>query len=147
MYETVVTLLEVGMEEIKILQTVTLLLTTNDTVRGELLAKNLVLCFRLHCSKDVTTAHAAGATVRQLVSLVFERIDQNAVAGEGGKLELSPEASDAHLLFQDLILLVNGEHPSWLVGISEMFRTFGLELLETILARFPFIFEKVRVLF
>jgi hypothetical protein len=57
--------------------------------------------------------------------------------------ELSPEANDAYLLFQDLIFLVNGEQPTWLLGISEMFRTFGLELLETILARFPFVFEKV----
>lgn len=164
-YETVVALLEAGMEEIKILQTVALLLTTNNTVKGDLLAKNLVLCFRLHCSKDVTTSHAAGATVRQLVALVFERIDRDEVkSGKGLKCrgnqsimkvfeyrfgsadgELSPEAMDAYLMFQDLILLVNGESPMWLVGISEMFRTFGLELLETILARFPFVFEKVSV--
>jgi hypothetical protein len=80
-YETAIALLECGMEEIKVLQTVTLLLTTNNIVKGDLLAKNLVLCFRLHCSKDITTAHAAGATVRQLVSLVFERIDKDAVVG------------------------------------------------------------------
>lgn len=76
-YDTVVILLEQGLEEIKILQTVTLLLTTNSVVTGDLLAKTLVLCFRLHFSKDVTTVHAAGATVRQLVSLVFERIDRD----------------------------------------------------------------------
>jgi len=29
------------------------------------------------------------------------------------------------------------------MGITEMTRSFGLELLETILARFPFVFEKV----
>jgi len=57
--------------------------------------------------------------------------------------ELPSEANDAYLLLQDLILLVNGEQPIWLLGIAEMFRTFGLELLETILSRFPFVFQKV----
>ncbi|ODN01672.1 Protein MON2 [Orchesella cincta] len=138
-YETVVVLLENGIEEIKVLQIVTLLLTTNNIVKGDILAKCLVLCFRLHCSKDITTAHAAGATVRQLVSLVFERIDKDSPVTD---VELSPEATDAYSLFQDLIFLVNGEKPVWLVGISEMFRSFGLELLETVLYRFPFVFVK-----
>lgn len=75
-YDALHSLIESSIEEIKVLQTVTLLLTTNNVVKGELLAKNLVLCFRLHFSKDSTTAHAAGATVRQLVALVFERIDK-----------------------------------------------------------------------
>lgn len=141
-YETVVVLLESGIEEIKVLQIVTLLLTTNNIVKGDILAKCLVLCFRLHCSKDITTAHAAGATVRQLVSLVFERIDKDHPVTNG---ELGLEAADAYSLFQDLIFLVNGEKPVWLVGISEMFRSFGLELLETVLFRFPFVFVKVNM--
>jgi hypothetical protein len=33
-----------------------------------------VLCFRLHFTKDTTTVNTTGATVRQLVSLVFERV-------------------------------------------------------------------------
>lgn len=33
-----------------------------------------MLCFRLHFTKDSTTINTAGATVRQLVSLVFERV-------------------------------------------------------------------------
>jgi len=48
-----------------------------------------------------------------------------------------------NLFSQDLIVLVNGEQPIWLIGITEMTRSFGLELLETILARFPYVFEKV----
>ncbi len=36
--------------------------------------KCLVLCFRLHFAKDATIGNTAGATVRQLVSLVFERV-------------------------------------------------------------------------
>lgn len=37
--------------------------------------QNLVLCFRLHFTKDSQAViNTAGATVRQLVSLVFERV-------------------------------------------------------------------------
>lgn len=38
------------------------------------LFQTLVLCFRLHFAKNSTTINTAGATVRQLVSLVFERV-------------------------------------------------------------------------
>lgn len=72
--DTLWMLMEHGTEEVKVLQTVTLLLTTNSIVHGETLAKTLVLCFRLHFTKDSTTINTAGATVRQLVSLVFERV-------------------------------------------------------------------------
>ena len=34
----------------------------------------LVLCFRLHFTKDSTTINTAAATVRQLVSVVFDRV-------------------------------------------------------------------------
>lgn len=34
----------------------------------------MVLCFRLHFAKNSTTINTAGATVRQLVSLIFERV-------------------------------------------------------------------------
>lgn len=34
----------------------------------------IVLCFRLHFTKNSTTNNTASATVRQLVSAVFERI-------------------------------------------------------------------------
>jgi len=34
----------------------------------------LVLCFRLHFAKDSTTTNTAAATIRQIVSVVFERV-------------------------------------------------------------------------
>lgn len=34
----------------------------------------LVLCFRLHFAKDSTTTNTAAATIRQLVSVIFERV-------------------------------------------------------------------------
>lgn len=47
------------------------------------------------------------------------------------------------LLLQDLCLLINAEPPCWLIGIQEMTRTLGLELLESVLAIYPSIFVKV----
>lgn len=157
--DTLWMLMENGIEEVKVLQSVTLLLTTNSVVHGETLAKTLVLCFRLHFTKDSTTINTAGATVRQLVSLVFERamVEQeevkddelreinleelkasHAIAPKG----LKPCAADAFLLFQDLVQLVNADQPFWLLGMTEMTRTFGLELLESVLTNFSSVFYK-----
>lgn len=158
--DTLWMLMENGTEEVKVLQTVTLLLTTNTVVHGETLAKTLVLCFRLHFTKDSTTINTAGATVRQLVSLVFERVvaeeqesvtpdEKREINYEELKLPtgvapkgLRPCAADAFLLFQDLVQLVNAEQPYWLLGMTEMTRTFGLELLETVLSTFTFVFHR-----
>lgn len=168
--DTLWMLMENGTEEVKVLQTVTLLLTTNTIVHGETLAKTLVLCFRLHFTKDSTTINTAGATVRQLVSLVFERVvaeeyetsgggsvsDDNAMTTEKRDINLEelklatgmppkglkPCAADAYLLFQDLVQLVNADQPYWLLGMTEMTRTFGLELLETVLSGFTSVFYR-----
>lgn len=67
-------LMESGIEEVKILQTITLLLTTNGLVSGEQLAKTISLCFRLHYTKNPTTNNTASATIRQLVTVIFERV-------------------------------------------------------------------------
>lgn len=157
--DTLWMLMENGIEEVKVLQSVTLLLTTNTVVHGETLAKTLVLCFRLHFTKDSTTINTAGATVRQLVSLVLERVvgEQDDFKEDGDRevnLEelkvshgsppkgLRPCAADAFLLFQDLVQLVNADQPYWLLGMTEMTRTFGLELLESVLTNFSSVFYK-----
>ncbi|XP_030384078.1 protein MON2 homolog isoform X2 [Scaptodrosophila lebanonensis] len=176
------TLMENNIEEVRVLQTVTLLLTTNTVVHGDTLAKALVLCFRLHYTKNPTIVNTAGATIRQLVSLVFERVylekdsvaslqnqqaqlqqqdlkknglkdgpttstnaiegdASSAVAGSPGQ-DVQTFASDAFMLFQDLVQLVNAEQPYWLVGMTEMTRTFGLELLEAVLSSFSAVFHE-----
>ncbi|CAG9855474.1 unnamed protein product [Phyllotreta striolata] len=161
--DTLWALMELGIEEVKILQTVTLLLTTNTVVHGETLARTLVLCFRLHFAKNSTTINTAGATVRQLVYLVFERVvsedeqlskSENAPQTSSVNFEelktpsssppkgLPPCAGDAFLLFQDLVQLVNADQPYWLIGMTEMTRTFGLELLESVLTQFSSVFYK-----
>ena len=39
--------------------------------------------------------------------------------------------------------MVNAEQPTWLTGLTEMTRTFGLELMESVLTDFPHIFIRV----
>nr|XP_040019521.1 protein MON2 homolog [Gasterosteus aculeatus aculeatus] len=148
-------LMENGLEELKLLQTVLVLLTTNTVVHDEVLSKAIVLCFRLHFTKDNITNNTAAATVRQVVTVVFERMvaeDERfkgsveqppPVQGNTNRRSvtmLRPSAKDAYMLFQDLCQLVNADAPYWLVGMTEMTRTFGLELLESVLNDFPGVF-------
>ncbi|XP_030678174.1 protein MON2 homolog isoform X10 [Nomascus leucogenys] len=163
-------LMENSLEELKLLQTVLVLLTTNTVVHDEALSKSepgncpnihqqaIVLCFRLHFTKDNITNNTAAATVRQVVTVVFERmvaederhrdiIEQPVlVQGNSNRRSVStlkPCAKDAYMLFQDLCQLVNADAPYWLVGMTEMTRTFGLELLESVLNDFPQVFLQV----
>lgn len=98
--------------------------------------QNLVLCFRLHFTKDSTTINTAGATVRQLVSLVFERVvaedeqspdneDSDDINLEELKIptnqapkSLGPCAADAYLMFQvsPFILLIISLDKIYLTG-------------------------------
>uniref|UniRef100_G3UJW0 Protein MON2 homolog n=1 Tax=Loxodonta africana TaxID=9785 RepID=G3UJW0_LOXAF len=148
-------LMENSLEELKLLQTVLVLLTTNTVVHDEALSKAIVLCFRLHFTKDNITNNTAAATVRQVVTVVFERmvaederhkvITEQPVLVQGNSNRrsvstLKPCAKDAYMLFQDLCQLVNADAPYWLVGMTEMTRTFGLELLESVLNDFPQVF-------
>ncbi len=127
------------------------------------MAKCLVICLRLNFTKDPTTNTIAGATVRQLVPVVLERVEiadsdrcnlclQHCYE-EPGKVtkELTrnvfppgtnPFIVDAYLLIQDIVLLVGADQPKWLIGIVEMTRTFGLELLESLLSKFPAVFHQ-----
>ncbi|KAL8221445.1 UNVERIFIED_CONTAM: Endocytosis and vacuole integrity protein [Gekko kuhli] len=148
-------LMENNLEELKLLQTVLVLLTTSTVVHDEALSKAIVLCFRLHFTKDNITNNTAAATVRQVVTVVFERVvaeDEHykdvieqpiGIQGNSNRRSVStlkPCAKDAYMLFQDLCQLVNADAPYWLVGMTEMTRTFGLELLESVLNDFPQVF-------
>lgn len=54
----------------------------------------------------------------------------------------NPFIVDAYLLIQDIVLLVGADQPKWLTGMVEMTRTFGLELLESLLCKFPQVFHQ-----
>ncbi|XP_052750934.1 protein MON2 homolog [Galleria mellonella] len=150
---------QAGVLELKLLQTAALLMTTSDLVHGDTLARTMVMCMRMVSAsetRDVSTSHAAAATVRQLVALVFER----ALAEADGTLKVNPAdvrpqtnskapkdlkpcAVDAYLILQDIIQLINGDAAHWLVGISDVPKTFGLELLDTVLTDFSPVFFKI----
>ena len=98
-------------------------------------------------------------------------LDELKAARKQAPASLRPCAADAFMLFQvcsaflwilnaspyllfqlfvspqDLCRLVNAEQPTWLTGLTEMTRTFGLELMESVLTDFPHIFIRVRVHF
>ncbi|XP_045456557.1 protein MON2 homolog [Melitaea cinxia] len=150
---------QAGMLELKLLQTAALLMTTSDLVHGDTLARTMVLCIRMVSpseTRDVSTTHAAAATVRQLVALVFERAlaeangtlkvnpaDVRMQANSKAPKDLKPCAVDAYLILQDIIQLINGDSANWLVGISDVPKTFGLELLDTVLTDFSDVFFKI----
>jgi hypothetical protein len=52
-----------------------------------------------------------------------------------------PSASDAYLVFEDLCLLVNGDAPNFL-KLQSLPRTFGLELIESVLSDFWGVFKQ-----
>ena len=162
--DTLWMLMESGIEEVKIVQTLTLLLTSSHVVQNETLAKCLVICFRLNFTKDNTVNTIAGATVRQLVPVVLERVSmadpdappctlclQHAYEEPSPKManlakgifpkDTNPFVVDAYLLLQDIAMLVGADQPVWMTGIVEMTRIFGLELLESMLKQFQSIFN------
>uniref|UniRef100_A0A4W5QVU9 Protein MON2 homolog n=1 Tax=Hucho hucho TaxID=62062 RepID=A0A4W5QVU9_9TELE len=120
-------LMENGLEELKLLQTVLVLLTTNTVVHDQVLSKAIVLCFRLHFTKDNITNNTAAATVRQVVTVVFERMvaeDERfkdiveqppPVQGNTNRRSVStlrPSAKDAYMLFQ--VRPPGGDSPPYL---------------------------------
>uniref|UniRef100_A0A0N5A8N7 Protein MON2 homolog n=1 Tax=Syphacia muris TaxID=451379 RepID=A0A0N5A8N7_9BILA len=148
-------LMEAECEELRVLQTLTSFVSTELLVTGPWLARCLVMCFRLNFAKDPIVINTASATVRQMVNCVYERVineeNQNletaSVYYSNSKANslvppstLKPCAADGFMLFRDLCLLTNAESPCWLVGIKEMTRTLGLELVESVLAGYSKIF-------
>ncbi|GAB5573993.1 protein MON2 homolog isoform X2 [Prionailurus iriomotensis] len=139
-------LMENSLEELKLLQTVLVLLTTNTVVHDEALSKAIVLCFRLHFTKDNITNNTAAATVRQVVTVVFERmvaederhrdIIEQPVLVQGNSNRrcvstLKPCAKDAYMLFQDLCQLVNADAPyCLLVTECEIFLSLLVKFLD-----------------
>lgn len=103
----------------------------------------------------VVVNNTAAATLRQLVILVFDKVakeDAQETAGSdskqeielntGEKIDLAPCAKDAYYLFQDLCLLTNGDNPQFL-RLNHLSKTFGLELIESILSNHYKLFKEV----
>lgn len=183
------TLMENNLEEVKVLQTATLLISTNNIVSGPVLARTIVLCFRLYSLENTIVTSIASATIRQLISNIFERVESedkedfqgiktsqdeldeinsnynrqsqrsdnktpvdyeeldsfisghlvnlaNALRMQYAPRSLKAAAADAFLLTRDLILILNDEQSLWLVGLTDVSKTFVLELLELVFVSF-----------
>ncbi|KAG0338258.1 hypothetical protein BG004_007294 [Podila humilis] len=149
--------------QLKILQTILPLLTNYD-VHSESLAEALLLCFRLQDSRVVFVNNTAAATLRQLVIYIFEKVGEediqlsaqragvaavaqeqeakdNSTSEQETEEQLGPCALDAYLLFQDLCLLTNSE-PARFLRLGSISRTFGLELVESVLTNHFHLFKQ-----
>lgn len=129
-----------------------------------------MICFKLHEGKPSVVASTAAATLRQAVMLIFERVTtEDAQDTPQGKEGFSPALQDAYDLLSDLCLLtrVSGatltttgslgnlfasiaEHEQQgevklLKNLSGVGRTFGLELVESLVGGFEGCLKAVRL--
>lgn len=141
--------------KLKILQAVVSLLTTQTNMHGESLSQSLCMCFRLHKNKSVAIKNTASATLRQIVTMLFDRAllefqqldgetldamaqspsEKSAVGDSNQRMpkNLPPSIKDAHFLLQDLCSLTGGDNPIWL-PVQAISKTFGFELIEALLS-------------
>lgn len=117
--------------QLRVLQSCLLLVSSPSTNPTEdLLSQALLVCFALSEAKDGTVRNAAAATVRQIISMVFDRVEPRPEPAS----ELSGASRCAYLVFQDLCLLSRGEQGEWLKRTSVP-PTMGLELVDQILSQ------------
>ncbi|KAG9008257.1 hypothetical protein FRB94_013617 [Tulasnella sp. JGI-2019a] len=142
--------------QLKVLQTLLSLLTNYTDVHDELLGDALLLCFRLQESRIAVVSSTAAATLRQLVMFVFDKVVEadnkygpevivdeasNTELPDGSVVALHPSAKDAFFVFQDLCLLANSEKARFL-KLQTLPKTFGLELIESVLTNYHALFRK-----
>ena len=153
-------LMDAQVEEVKLLQTSMLLLTTTNFVHGATLSKCLVLCFRLHQSQDHQVNNTASAILRQSISQVFDRVtvttppgnqlifdsDQQKMPQEPALDEMDASARDSWRVFHDLCAFSSGDPPLWLqhgLNVAKVRKAFCLEMIENLLEQYPAIFRQM----
>ncbi|GAU93699.1 hypothetical protein RvY_05597 [Ramazzottius varieornatus] len=157
------TLMESHTEELKLIQTITVIITSSNILHGEYLAKSLVICLRMHFNKDPVISNTAGAAIRQIVPLLYEKaLEESQLRNGDTRLDSDPNfrlgtavvpsslgrcGADAYCLLNDLCMIMNGEQHVWLIGMTEMTRVLALELIESILAGHHALFEAKEFLF
>lgn len=143
--------------QLKILQTLLSILTYCKDMHGDVLGTAFLLCFKLQDSRVSVVSSTAAATLRQAIMVVFDRISVTADNVQSTTLELptdppstvdvSPAALDAYTILSDLCLLTAPSASSGLslwpsaekekpqmLKLNSLQRTFGLELIESILS-------------
>ena len=140
--------------QLKILQTVSVLLATYASVTSTLLSRALMLCFTLYeHSRVAVVSSTAAATLRQDIMMVFDKVHEedqffDSIATEdaaataplpahtaqlpSGPITLFPFAADAYQLLNDLCALADGQAAEFL-PLQTLSKPFVLELLESVL--------------
>ncbi|KAL5113058.1 hypothetical protein TcWFU_010146 [Taenia crassiceps] len=152
--KVVTTLVDAEIEELKLLQTTILLVTTNHTLPDASLSRALGICLRLHNSKTSAVVNTAAAAIRQCTGAVFDQINRDGLSSpayeniQGDEkmdaFRFTPASKSAFFLFQDLCLLTSGDIPHWLQGIESISPLLGLELIESVLLNYCNLFAKAK---
>eukprot|EP01113_Clastostelium_recurvatum_P028234 TRINITY_DN3417_c0_g1_i5.p1 TRINITY_DN3417_c0_g1~~TRINITY_DN3417_c0_g1_i5.p1 ORF type:complete len:1934 (-),score=527.70 TRINITY_DN3417_c0_g1_i5:36-5837(-) len=72
--------------QLKVIQTLVTLLTTMEQVHGPVLGQALTLAFKLHASKNPTVHNSTSATLRQIITMLFDRTVHELESGVTGPL-------------------------------------------------------------
>ena len=143
---------------LKVIQTLLLAIAPQRVValiEEAALCQALNLCFILHCNENPVLSNTANAALRQVVSLLFDRVFVAGSFEESRKSfvvqipistaknfdveTLEKEQKSAYLMFKDLCTLCSGDNALydafWLKLPCVLPITVGLELMETILAQ------------
>lgn len=96
-----------GLEELKVLQTIILLVTTTDIVKHHLLARTLTIGLRIAASKDQILMNTATAMLSQMITKVFERVLTET------KQNTTPNQPNNKIDFDQLKIL-SKEPPTWM---------------------------------
>lgn len=151
--------------QLKILQTVSGLLSMYPSVTNTQLSRALMLCFTLYeHSRVAVVSSTAAATLRQNIMMVFEKVHEednlfDSIKNEDaaataplpvataqlpdGPVTLFPCSSDAYHLLNDLCTLADGE-PATFLPLQALSKPFVLELLESVLINHPRLFSQGR---
>lgn len=100
-------LTDCGLEELKVLQTIILLVTTTDIVKHSLLARTLTIGLRIAASKDQILMNTATAMLSQMITKVFERV----VTENKQTASLNQAAKNVDF---DKLKILSKEPPSWM---------------------------------
>ena len=106
--------------QLRILQTSLGLVTTNWIEASDPVNQALEICFRLHAGKSTMVSHTAAATIRQMTSLIFDRVESL----DGSESDSKARASAVQIAvwyFKDVVALTAGKYNMWSCTPSTMY--------------------------
>ena len=111
-------LTDAGSEELKVLQTIILLVTTTDVVKHQFLAKTLSIGMRIACSKDQIVMNTATAMLSQMVTKVFERViienKTNSTTATSAANQNSSSSQNTKQIDIDKLKTLSKDPPDWM---------------------------------